>query len=76
VHYFSSYVFSACLDSWKVLSSAYNLLHWLADHSGRVVEGMNRLLLLEHWDRGFQSHTRHGGLCAFILCVGSGLATG
>jgi hypothetical protein len=31
---------------------------------------------LEHWNRGFESHTRHGYLCAFVLCVGSGLATG
>jgi hypothetical protein len=30
---------------------------------------------LQHWDRGFESHSRHGCLCAFILCVGSGLAT-
>jgi hypothetical protein len=35
---------------------------------------------VEHWDHGFESYTRHGCLCAFILfvlsCVGSGLATG
>jgi hypothetical protein len=24
---------------------------------------------LEHWDRGFQSHFKHGCLCAFILCL-------
>jgi hypothetical protein len=35
---------------------------------------MNRLRPLEHWDRGFESHPRHG--CLFILRVGSGLATG
>jgi hypothetical protein len=33
---------------------------FLADHSGR---------LLEHWDHGFESHSRHGYLCAFILCL-------
>jgi hypothetical protein len=27
---------------------------------------MNCLLPLEHWDRGFESHSRHGCLCAFI----------
>jgi hypothetical protein len=29
------------------------------------------VLLLGHWDRGFESHFRHGCLCAFILfsCV-------
>jgi hypothetical protein len=30
------------------------------DHSGRA---------LEHWDRGFESHSRHGCLSAFILCL-------
>jgi hypothetical protein len=39
-----------------------------ADHSGRAVWGMNCLRPLEHWDRGFESHSRHGCLCAFILC--------
>jgi hypothetical protein len=34
---------------------------------------MNRLRPLEHWDRGFESHSRHGCLCAFILFVGGGL---
>jgi hypothetical protein len=24
---------------------------------------------LERWDRGFESHSRHGCLCAFILCL-------
>jgi hypothetical protein len=41
---------------------------------------MNRLRPLEHWDRGFEPHSRHGCLCLFcfcgVLCVGSGLATG
>jgi hypothetical protein len=35
---------------------------------------------LEHWDRGFESKSRHGCLSAFLLvvlsCVGRGLATG
>jgi hypothetical protein len=39
-----------------------------ADHSGRAVEGMNRLRLLEHWRRGFESHSRHGYPCVFMLC--------
>jgi hypothetical protein len=34
------------------------------------------LLALERWDRRFESHWRHGCLCVFILCAGSGLATG
>jgi hypothetical protein len=37
------------------------------DHSGRAVYGMNCLRPLEHWDRGFESHSRHGCLCAFTL---------
>jgi hypothetical protein len=38
-------------------------------------QGMKCLRPLEHWDRGFESHSRHGRL--FILFVlGSGLATG
>jgi hypothetical protein len=43
-----------------------------AGHSGRAVWGMNFLRSLERWDRGFESHSRHG--CLFVL--GSGLATG
>jgi hypothetical protein len=47
----------------------------MLDHSGGTVEGMNCLRPLEHWDREFESHSRHGCVCA-VLCVGSGLATG
>jgi hypothetical protein len=40
-----------------------------ADHSGRVVWGMNYCLRPpKRWYRGFESHSRHGYLCAFILC--------
>jgi hypothetical protein len=56
------------------------LLVLTADHGGRAVWSMNCLRPLEHWGPGFESHSRHGYLCAFILCavlcVGSGLATG
>jgi hypothetical protein len=41
----------------------------LADHSGRTVWDMNCLRPLKHWDRGFESHSGHGSLCAFILCL-------
>jgi hypothetical protein len=34
-----------------------------ADHISR----MNGLGSLERWDRGFESHSRYGYLCAFIL---------
>jgi hypothetical protein len=38
-----------------------------ADHSGRAVHGMNCLRPLEHWNRVFETHSRHSCLCAFIL---------
>jgi hypothetical protein len=42
----------------------------VADHSGRVVYGMNRLRQLENLDRGFESQSRRGCLCAsMLLCV-------
>jgi hypothetical protein len=53
-----------------------------ADHRGHAAWGINCLRPPKHWDRGFESHSRHECLCAFILrlcclvCAGSGLATG
>jgi hypothetical protein len=32
--------------------------------------------LFENWNRGFESHLRHGCLRLFCACIGSGLATG
>jgi hypothetical protein len=52
-----------------------------ADHSGRAVESMNRLLPVEHWIVG-SNPTRDIDVCVrlfyvcVIQCVGSGLATG
>jgi hypothetical protein len=46
-----------------------------ADHSGRTVWGINCLRSLEHWDHGFESHSRYGCLRLFCVCVSSGLAT-
>jgi hypothetical protein len=40
-----------------------------ADHGGRAVLGMNCLRSLGRWDRGFESHSRHGCMCVFILCL-------
>jgi hypothetical protein len=40
------------------------------------IEGMNYFRSLECCDSGFKSHSRHGCLCALILCLGSGFATG
>jgi hypothetical protein len=55
-----------------------NLLPW---SSGCVVKGMNCLHKQEHWDSGFNSHSRYGYLycvrlfcVCVVLCVGSGLA--
>jgi hypothetical protein len=45
------------------------MLEQLAYHSGRAVQGMNCLRSLKHWGRGFETHSRHGCLCAFILCL-------
>jgi hypothetical protein len=45
-------------------------------------KALNCLRLLERWDRGFESLSRHGCLyirlfcVCVVLCVGSGLATG
>jgi hypothetical protein len=50
----------------------------ICNHRGRAVEGMNCLRLLDHRDRGFESHSKHGFLSAFILfvlsCIGNGHA--
>jgi hypothetical protein len=43
-----------------------------ASHRGADQSGRSCLRPLEHWDRGFESHSRHG--CLFIL--DSGLAMG
>jgi hypothetical protein len=49
-----------------LLSEIYQLINFIwskqefADHSGRAVYGMKCLRPLEHWDRGFESHSRHG----------------
>jgi hypothetical protein len=40
-----------------------------AELNGHSVWGMNRLPPLEHWDRCFKSSSRHGCLCAFVLCM-------
>jgi hypothetical protein len=59
----------------------HTCIKFQADHSSRAVWGMKCLRSLEHWDRGFESHSRHGCLSLFILCLccpvlGSGLVTG
>jgi hypothetical protein len=51
----------------------------VAGHSSRAVKGMNCLRPLEHWNRRFEFHLKHGCLSVFVLfvfCVGSGIATG
>jgi hypothetical protein len=39
------------------------------NYSGRAVEGMKYLRSLKHWNRGFESHLRHGCLCVYSVCV-------
>jgi hypothetical protein len=38
-----------------------------ADQSDRADKGMNRFSQLEHWDRVFESHSRHGCLCVRLF---------
>jgi hypothetical protein len=51
-------------------------------NSSRAVCRMNCLFSLGRWNRGFESHSRHGCLCVrlfcvcVVLCSDSGLATG
>jgi hypothetical protein len=59
-----------------MVESVFRLRASVTDHSGHPVYGMNCLRSLKCWDHGFKSHLRHGCLCAFILCVGSGPVIG
>jgi hypothetical protein len=44
------------------------------DHRGCAGEGMKCLCSLEHWERGFQSHSRRGCLSVYsVFVLGSGL---
>jgi hypothetical protein len=62
------------------LDFSFDLILLAADHSGSAVTGVKCFRSLEHWDRGFESHSKYGCLSAFILfvlpCAGSGLAMG
>jgi hypothetical protein len=49
-----------CLREW--------LDRYLWSEKGRS-EWPRSLSPLEHWDRGFESYSRHGCLCSFILCL-------
>jgi hypothetical protein len=67
-----------------VFISPRNRVAWLYPQAlgSLLVYEMNCLLSLEHWGRGFESHSRHGCLCVrlfcvcVVLCAGGGLATG
>jgi hypothetical protein len=57
--------------------------NYKAEHSGRAVWDINRIRSLEHWVRGFESHSGHGCMycvrlyfVCVVLCVGRTLATG
>jgi hypothetical protein len=38
------------------------------DHSDRAVKSMECLRPLEHWDRGFESHSGYGCMPEYFLC--------
>jgi hypothetical protein len=52
------------LAYFPILKIKWRLLGYL----GRS-EWTRGLRLLQRWDRGFESHSRYGCLCAFILCM-------
>jgi hypothetical protein len=68
-----------CTEQNKYL---YDAICLSADHSGRAVEGINCLHLLQHWHHRFESHLRHGYLyvrlfcVCVVMCIGSGLTKG
>jgi hypothetical protein len=35
--------------------------------AGRAVSGMNCLRPLKHWDRGLESHLKHGSMCLHAI---------
>jgi hypothetical protein len=41
-----------------------------------AVYDINSVRPFDNLNRRFKSHSRHGCLYAFILCIGNGLATG
>jgi hypothetical protein len=74
-----------------VIISVKSILRRKPDQEGRFAGNYIRPIAkwpaitvagLEGWDGGFESHSRHGCLCArlscvgVVLCVGTGLATG
>jgi hypothetical protein len=54
-----------------ILRYIHTYIVYLAGHSSRAFGDMNSLRSLERWDRGFESHSRHRCLCAFVLRLGS-----
>jgi hypothetical protein len=71
LHWTDRQGFAGLMQTFLWRLNYYNLTAvdiWLG-HSGRAVWGVNRFRHVEHWDRGFESHSRHGCLCPFILFV-------
>jgi hypothetical protein len=66
---------SLCIMPLTVLTMHHRITSYICKltasthHSGRAVSGTNCLLSLEHLDHGFQSHSRHGCLIIFFLCL-------
>jgi hypothetical protein len=63
----------SALDSREMYNTDRAHMHfeclYLADHSVRALWGMKCLRPLKHWDRGFESHSKHGCLSTFLLCL-------
>jgi hypothetical protein len=68
-------MYNLLVDSWNTYfpnwepDALFLLAHSVSPSRNWRTQFMNRLRPLKHWDRGFQSHSRHGCLCAFILCL-------
>jgi hypothetical protein len=58
------YAISSTQNFYFILTTVRN-----ADHSGRAVEVMSCFRSLERWDCVVVSHSRHGCLWAFFLCL-------
>jgi hypothetical protein len=68
-------VLYSCLDTvyWQCRQIPWHSFLSLYSQLGRSQWSrglnMNCLRSLQRWDRGFESHSRHGCLSAFILCL-------
>jgi hypothetical protein len=57
------------ISNWILQSRILNNVLQHTVHTGCPVRGMKCLRSLEHCDSEFESHSRHGCLCLFCVCV-------